>query len=115
MSIAGDSPLVVHKYRTKPLSVLIGAVAFIAAAYTGVLIIAIFWLPQLGEAVPAGAIRGVKVGIPITALLVGLTALVAKFEPNRTIFTYLGPERKDTRSGKRSSPPRQPTTGDAPR
>ncbi len=34
------------------------------------------------------AVRWTLVGIPVTALLVALTAVVAKREPERTIFKY---------------------------
>ena len=86
--------LVVHKYRTKPVSVLLGAVTFVVSAYTGIIIIAIFWLPKLGEPVPTGAFEGIKFGVPISLFLIGITALVAKFEPKLTIFTYRAPEKQ---------------------
>lgn len=75
-----------REYRTQPITVLIGSVTFVVAVVTGIGAIAIVVLWQIDGAVPSQALHWTLGGLPVTALLMALTAFVAKSEPERTIF-----------------------------
>ncbi len=77
-----------REYRTRPFTLLVGSMAFLAGVTTGICAAAVVVLWRVDGIVPHMAVRWTLVGIPVTALLVALTAVVAKREPERTIFKY---------------------------
>ena len=77
-----------REYRTRPFTVLVGTLAFLAGVATGICAVAVVVLWRVDGIVPHMAVRWTLAGIPVTALLVALTAVVAKREPERTIFKY---------------------------
>jgi hypothetical protein len=76
------------EYRTQPVTVLIGSVTFVVAVVTGIGAVAVVALWQIDGVVPPQALRWTLGGLPVTALLMTLTAFVAKREPKRTIFKF---------------------------
>ena len=79
---------VTREYKTRPFTVLVGSMAFLAGVATGICAIAVVVLWRVDGVVPHMAVRWTLVGIPVTAVLVALTTVVAKHEPERTIFKY---------------------------
>lgn len=78
-----------YRYRTQPIAVLIGSITFVVAVVTGIGAIAVVALWKIDGVVPLQALYWTLGGFPVTALLIALTAFVAKHEPKRTIFKFL--------------------------
>ena len=89
--IVASGGFVRRSYRTQPIAVLIGSIAFVMCVITGISAIAVVALWRIDGSVPVAALRWTLYGLPVSALLIAITSAVAKREPEMTIFHYSSP------------------------
>lgn len=75
-------------YRTKPVALLIASAAYAVGTITGILAISVVVLWHVDGVIPVKALYWTLGGLPVTALLIVITRLVARREKERTLFNY---------------------------